>query len=659
MSSYRFNPGQQFIWQGKRYEVKRVIAPDQRVNLECLENGILLLADMGVLIQEFFAGNLWFVERNAVSSDRPSADLDLASYPVEDVEIARWRLQVIQPILDLPPDQQTEKAVVEHVKKIRASFPAGTSRKLSQVVSRTTLYRWLKIYRLSGNDVRSLLPQCDERGGVGKSRLKSEVDSLVQAVLKEYYLRAEPIGMDDLVALIAARIEEENRLRPKGHHLVIPSRATIARRMEALDIQEKMTAQHGRRTTARKFRQAEQMMYPDRPYERVEIDHTRCDVIVIDERDSLPLGRPTLTYCLDLATRYPLGFYLGFEPPSYFTVMECLHHAICAKEDVHEKYGAEHNWQAYGIPGTLVVDNGKEFIGQDLSDACAQLGIVLQQCPVMSPEFKAGVERHFGTLNSGVFHTLPGTTFSNMFERGEYDSVQRACISLNELEKALTIFLVDIYAERRHRGLNGVPARRWERSWTGDFIPRLPPSRDELMILLGKVEWRVLHSYGIELESLRYNASGLGELRERLRGEKVKLKYHPGDLSRIYIFDPFEKCYHELPSLTPEYTQGLSIWKHRLIRRTASQEKEAVDLASLGKARQKIQEMVDRARTRKKTATRSKVARWDGKTTQGSLPEAAKTDANLTQPTNPNLNAGLETELFEFDYDLPPSRHDE
>lgn len=52
MSSYRFNPGQQFFWQGKRYEVKRVVAPEQSVNLECLENGILLLADMNALNQE-------------------------------------------------------------------------------------------------------------------------------------------------------------------------------------------------------------------------------------------------------------------------------------------------------------------------------------------------------------------------------------------------------------------------------------------------------------------------------------------------------------------------------------------------------------------------------------------------------------------------------
>ena len=71
---------------------------------------------------------------------------------------------------------------------------------------------------------------------------------------------------------------------------------------------------------------------------------------MIDDRDDLPLGRLTLTYCLDTATRYPLGYYLGFEPPSYLTVMECLHHAIQPKGDVRQLYGTEHVWLAYGMP---------------------------------------------------------------------------------------------------------------------------------------------------------------------------------------------------------------------------------------------------------------------------------------------------------------------
>jgi putative transposase len=243
--------------------------------------------------------------------------------------------------------------------------------------------------------------------------------------------------------------------------------------------------------------------------ERVEIDHTRSDLIVIDDRDHLPLGRLTLTYCLDMATRYPQGYYLGFEPPSYLAVMECLYHAIHPKDNVREKYGTEHDWPVYGIPATLVVDNAREFIGRDLQDACLLLGTVLQQTPVQTPEFRAGVERMFRSLNTMCFHGLPGTTFSNPRERGDYDSAQQACVYLSDVDRILNIFIVDIYAERFHRGLNGIPARRWEALTQHGFAPGLPPNAEELSILLGRTTERVIHHYGIEFVSLRYNCDEL------------------------------------------------------------------------------------------------------------------------------------------------------
>ena len=91
--------------------------------------------------------------------------------------------------------------------------------------------------------------------------------------------------------------------------------------------------------------------------------------------------------------------------------MECLHHAIRPKDDVRKQYGTEHEWLAYGIPATLVIDNGKEFIGHDLEDACLLLGIVLQYTPVRTPQFKAGVERMFGSLNTMFFHHCPEPPF--------------------------------------------------------------------------------------------------------------------------------------------------------------------------------------------------------------------------------------------------------
>lgn len=295
-----------------------------------------------------------------------------------------------------------------------------------------------------------------------------------------------------------------------------------------------------------------------------------------------------MTYCLDTATRYPLGYYLGFEPPSYLTVMECLHHAILPKGDVRAQYGTDHTWQAYGIPATLVIDNGKEFIGRDLEEACCLLGTVLQYTPVLTPQFKAGIERMFGSLNTLLLHTLPGTTFSNSAERGAYDSAQHACVYLSEVDKLMHLFVVDLYAERFHRGLNGIPARCWEEKTRQGFAPALPPSGQELATCLSRTDTRVIHPYGLEFMSLRYDADELLTLRTRLKGQAAKIKYHPADLSCLYVYDPFERQYLRVPTLNQNYTAGLSLWKHRVIRQAVLDEQAQVDPVALGLAKRKI-----------------------------------------------------------------------
>jgi len=630
------------------------------------------VVDLLMLVKALFDGELQFVTegklaKSSADGNAESGYVDLADCPEHLLAVARYRLEVIQPLLALAPEARTERVVEERVHEIRARNEGAHT--LLNASSARSVYRWMGNYTQSGNDLRALIPNTGKRGGKGKSRLESEVNAVIESVIEDKYYVREAVTVDDILVEIAVRIEEENRFRPSNEKLKVPARATVARRIDALDPRNRLAARHGKRAAKREFSQYGNMGYPQVPLERVEIDHTLIDLIVIDDQDNLPLGRLTLTYSLDTATRYPLGYYMGFEPPSYLTVMECLHHAIRPKVSTRKKYDTENEWIAYGIPSTLVIDNGKEFIGQDLQDACLLLGIVLQQTPVKTPRFKAGIERLFGSLNTMLFHTLPGTTFSNPQKRGDYDSIERACVYLSDVDKIMNIFVVDIYAQRFHRGIEGIPAQRWEMAMQSGFAPRVPPSAEELSILLGRVTHRVVQHYGIQFCSLRYNSPELALLRTRLKGEKAKVKYHPADLSHLYVYDPFDNRYIEVSALDQEYTQNLSLWKHRIIRRAARDEYSSVDLAALGRAKRRIQEIVEAGKSRKRLSTRSRIARWEtsGKPTRQMEPKPGVDESidgaralideetsNALPPMTVELDLEeLEEEGWDVSYDLP------
>lgn len=344
--------------------------------------------------------------------------------------------------------------------------------------------------------------------------------------------------------------------------------------------------------------------------------------------------------------------------------MACLYHTILPKENVPERYGVQHDWLAYGVPFTLVVDNGREFIGHDLDDACNLLGIVLERMPVRTPHFKAAVERMFGTTNTGLLHTLPGTTFDHLGQRGQRDRFKQACISLNELDRIMHIFLMDIYAEDFHRGLEGIPARQWTALTQAGFFPRVPASAIELQILLGRVAYRTIQPYGIELYTLRYNCAELTSLRTRMKvrdSSQVKIKYNPADLSRIYAYDPDEARYLEVPALAQEYTQGLSLWKHRVIRNFVLNEQGSVDIVALGHAQRKIQAIIEASMQRQKLGTRAKVARWQQGDPLADPSAAAKPELGdqVTADRVPALAGGeldlrnLDDEGWGLSYDLP------
>ncbi|NBD36815.1 MAG: DDE-type integrase/transposase/recombinase [Chloroflexi bacterium] len=662
MSAQRFSTGKQFVWQDVIYEVKRLL-PDNLLIIEDVQTTERQSVPFAELAQALFEGELHFVaEPSAAPAVRTGQQATLADYPPHLRALANYRLEVIRPLLALGSAERTRAQVAARVAEIKQARQAGATFPTA-AISIASIYRWIKAYERSGNDIRALVGNSQQQGGKDQSRLTEEAEAIIDAVIQDRYYVAEKVTCDDIYLEVALRIAEENRFRHAEEKLTPPSRATVWRRIDALDELDKLMAKRGKRSAKRQLTQYGKLDYPRIPLERVEIDHTPMDIIVVDSHDNLPLGRPTLTYCLDTTTRYPLGFYVGFEPPSYLTVMECLHHAILTKPQVRATYGTQHEWIAYGIPFALIVDNGKEFIGTDIQDACYSLGIELLQMPIKTPHFKASVERMFRTLNTGLLHTLPGTTFSNPQQRGDYNSAAEACIDLEDLYHVFHIFLVDVYAESFHRGLGDIPARRWEAITQAGFFPRLPASADELKILLGRMTYRVIQPYGIEFMRLRYNAQDLAPLRTYLEDAKAKIKYDPTDLGRIHVYDPRDQTYISVRCLDSEYAQGLSLWKHRVILNLARQQEAQVDILGLARAKRQIQEIVAQSKADKKIKRRARIARWQ---TGEPSTDNAPPDSEAADPSAPSALSipvldfsvtldNLEDEDWSADYDLPHS----
>jgi putative transposase len=582
------------------------------------------------LLNAWAVGDLLFVtytREGARSEAEPKypeeLELLLSDYDETQQERARYRFMVIEPLIGLRPSQRGKTALKRRVEEIRAW---QKEHGIQYPISSRSIQRWMRHYEASGGDIRSLLDNRAPCGRPGGSRLDAEVEELVQEEIKKFRLTRYSQNVDSIVEILAHHIEVRNASRDADDHLTLPSRDTIMRRINAVHTKTRIGAQQGRVAAAKATAQAGMTPYPNRLLAQVEIDHTKVPVIAIDEEDNLPLGYGWYTSVLDRASRFPLGAFIGFEHPSYMSVMQVLYHAILPKPDVREQYDVEHTWLGYGIPAEIIVDNGREFIGNDLRQACLELGITLTQAPVGCPAFKGGVERIFRTFKGDLFHNLDGRKVAD-WGLQEPDSIETSCLSLNEIDEILNIYTLDIYAERFHRGLGDIPARVWERGISNGFTPRLPTSAKHLWIQLCRTETRMMHHYGVQLANLRYNCPELGLLRIELDHKyrnagraKVKVKWSPSDLSRVFVLNEFEepgseRSYIEVPAVNQEYTYGMSIWKHRVVLRELRRVEKSVNKASLGRARLRIQEVIMRARSRKRShrQTNAKIGRYQDK----------------------------------------------
>jgi putative transposase len=538
---------------------------------------------------------------------------DLGDFTEDEWAEAERRMAIIQPLLATDRSLQVVQM---------AASAAG--------LHASTLYRWLRMFDEAA-DIAVLAPKRRGRK-LGAVRLSPEVDAVIAAVIESQYLspKKTPISQvieDVLRKCAAAKITppHPNTIRNRIDQL---APATVLRR-------------RGRKDKARDLYSPILASFPGgtHPLAVVQIDHTPCDVIVVDAIHRKPLGRPWLTLAIDIYSRMIVGYYLSLEHPNANAVGLCLSMAILPKAEVLRTLGIQGDWPVWGVMKVVHCDNAKEFRGKTLARACAMYSIDLHLRPVRVPHYGGHIERMMGTVAKEM-KLLPGATFSNPAERKGYNSDQQAAMTLAEFERYLIEHIVNVYHQRLHKRLDMSPLRKWNLGIVGDGVtpalglPAVPLDIERLRLDFLPLYEKTVQRYGIQMDYLQYYDPCLDPFINAVdptnpnRKRQFLVRRDPRDISRVYFFDPVAGIYLAIP--TREL--GLpAISQHEyaeIRRRLLAEGVENIDEALIAKTLEKLRAAIDSA-----TAT-SKAARRKHEVTQTNARRATPTPLSTRQPAS-------------------------
>lgn len=468
-------------------------------------------------------------------------------------------------------------------------------------ISRRQLYVLMRRWRDGQGLVSDLIPG-QSNGGRGRTHLPELVEAIVSEVIKKGYLnrqrRTVAVVHRDIVRVC----------RQQG--LPAPSRATIERRIAGLDPAETATRREGS-DAGRALQSAAGLVPPvRRPLEQVQIDHTVVDVIVVDERHLLPIGRPYVTVAIDVFSRCIVGLVVTLEAPSALSVGLCLAHMVTDKQPWLDGVDVSVSWPMSGKPAELYLDNAAEFKSEALRRGCEQHGVKLRYRPPGQPHYGGIVERVIGTMMRSV-HDLPGTTFSNPGERGRYDSEKTATLTVKELEHWLAL-AVAAYHGQVHRGIGQTPAGRWAAGVEANGTPATVTNAAAFLIDFLPVIRRTLRRTGFTIDHVQYFSDALKPwIARREKLGRFVIRRDPRDISRIWVLDPEGANYIDVPYRRMSHPP-VSVWEQRAATtalRAAG--REEIDEDALFRTIEKMRQVVTNAAALTKRARRAADRRTD------------------------------------------------
>ncbi|WP_322891449.1 MULTISPECIES: Mu transposase C-terminal domain-containing protein [unclassified Yoonia] len=445
-------------------------------------------------------------------------------------------------------------AAVEKLRKYRdgtGKKPRGGGASLTpEAANARTIRKWVALVKAGGK--WALIDKCANRGN-HSSYFSPEENALMMKTVNEFYLHLNghsPGATAQEVRKVFTK-ENEARLEKGLSALRIPSREAVRKLINSLDKFMVLVARRGQKEAIKLMKPVGQGLTVSRPFERVEIDETKIDLITIMAQSGLlglftteeltELGldntkdRWWLVVAIDCRTRMIVGMQLTRNPTTS-AALECLRMTMTPKGHFADAVGALTPWNASGKCETLVADNGV-FKSIRFTDACADLGVDVLRTIAGSPSMRGTIERLFRTASMKLFSRLSGRTFSNVLQRGDHPSEDRACLYPEDLCFALVRWIVDIYHNTSHEGLGGrTPLQQWEADHeAGNYPLHALPLREHQRLAFGLPLTRQLRKDGITILGLRYHSEELARWFLIYGNQDVDVRWDHQDIGAVSV----------------------------------------------------------------------------------------------------------------------------
>lgn len=569
-------------------------------------------------------------ELQPLINDAPPAgfvEVDRLAISDESWAIAEQRYFAIKPLLNIP--YLTKQDVEKRANEVAQSVP--------------TLYRWMKLFKAYGV-VSALVPQ--KRGWrEGKLRISPLMETIIDEAIKSVYLTTQR-------ARVHKTIEEVCRVCSlRG--LTAPAGNTIRARIDMIPEKLRLRAR-GQREVAKKKFTATPGRFPnaDAPLMVIQIDHTPLDIILVDDEHRKPIGRPWITLAIDVYSRMVTGYYVSFDPPSEVSVAMCVAHSVCPKEEWLVLHEVNAEWPVWGKPSKIHVDNGGEFRSDNFRQSCLMHDINLEFRPVRQPQYGGHIERLLGTFLFEI-HSLPGTTFSSIKDRDEYDSDKHSAMTKSEFEVWLAGHICRVYHQRVHSALGTSPLKQWEigvfgnKNTVGCGLPPRPANRFAFMLDFMPYEMRTIQTFGVTIDKLTYYADVLRswinspDLSDPKKKRKFIFRYDPRDLSQIWFYNPDSEEYFKIPyadlSLPP-----ISSWELRLAKEHLRREgKASINEVEIFQAITELRAMVEESKAKTKRARRLSQRRKEHDKTREQMNQIADQSTSKTTTAKASFEPNL------------------